>query len=405
MEEWSKRIWGSAEAMQEQLVSWRRALHRRPEVGFELDATKEFVRKRLVEMGYEPAACGRAGLVVLLGRPGGRTVLLRADMDALPLEEQAEVAYRSETAGRMHACGHDLHTAMLLGAAQLLKQYEDELPGQVKLMFQPAEEIFGGAHDMVEHGVLERPHVDAAMMLHVLTGLPVPSGCFVVPEGGTGSASSDEFCILVKGKGGHGAMPERSIDPINVMAHIHLALQEIHARELAPGKFLVITPGMLRAGEASNVIPDRAEMKGTIRAADAETVAFAKRRICEIAEATARVFRAQAEVTFAKSCPPMIADDALSKAARTYLTELFGAAVLPPMPSENKVGGGSEDFAFVSAEVPAIAAYLGAGNSEEGYTYPPHHPKTAFDDSVLCRGTAAYAYFALRWLQEHREAP
>ena len=399
--ELSTLILNDAQALQDELVSWRRALHRHPEVGFELPFTKEFVRQRLTEMGCAPAGCGRAGLVVVLGKPGGKTILLRGDMDALPIAEQADVDYRSETDGRMHACGHDMHTAMMLGAARLLKQYEDRLEGQVKLMYQPAEEIFGGAHDMVQSGVLEDPHVDAAMMLHVTTGIPLPGGCLMVPDGGTGSASSDEFRIVVKGKGGHGAMPNLSVDPINVMVHIHLALQELHARELAPGDFLVITPGMLRAGEASNVIPDTAEMMGTIRAADVKMAGFAKKRLVEIAGATASMFRATAEVTFAKHCPPMIADDAMSKAARTYLTELLGQAVLPLAPGQSKVGGGSEDFAFVSVEVPTIGVFLGAGDAAQGYAYPQHHPKAVFDDAVLCRGTAAYAYFALRWLQEH----
>lgn len=402
MEEFGTLFLNGARALQDELVAWRRALHRHPELGFDLPFTKEFVRQKLTEMGCEPMECGKAGLVVVLGKPGGKTVLLRGDMDALPIQEQADVEYRSETDGKMHACGHDLHTAMMLGAAKLLKQYEDRLEGQVKLMYQPAEEIISGAHDMVQNGVLENPHVDAAMMMHVMTGLPIPNGCFMIPNSGEGSASSDEFHIVVRGKGGHGAMPNLTVDPINVMAHIHLALQELHARELRPGDFLVITPGMLRAGEASNVIPDTAEMKGTIRTADVKVADFAKKRLKEIAEATALMFRAKAEVTFAKNCPPMIADGAMSAAARKYLTELLGQAVLPPMPAESRVGGGSEDFAFVSVETPTIGVFLSVGDANQGYAYPQHHPKAVFDDAFLYRGTAAYAYFALRWLQENR---
>lgn len=402
MEELNTLFLNAAEELQDELVAWRRELHRHPELGFDLPFTKEFVRQKLTEMGCAPVECGKAGLVVVLGKPGGKTILLRGDMDALPIQEQADVDYRSETDGKMHACGHDMHTAMMLGAAKLLKKYEDKLEGQVKLMYQPAEEIISGAHDMVQNGVLENPHVDAAMMMHVMTGLPIPMGCFMIPDGGMGSASSDEFHIVVKGKGGHGAMPNLTVDPINVMAHIHIALQELHARELTPGDFLVITPGMLRAGDASNVIPDTAEMKGTIRTADVKVADFAKKRLKEIAEATASMFRATAEVTFAKNCPPMIADDAMSKAARKYLTEILGQAILPPVTAESKVGGGSEDFAFVSVEVPTIGVFLGAGDASKGYTYPQHHPKAVFNDTYLYRGTAAYAYFAMRWLQENR---
>ena len=260
MDNLNQQMLQSAQAMQEELAAWRRELHRHPELGFDLTFTKAFVKARLVEMGCEPQDCGRAGVVVLLGKEGGKTVLIRGDMDALPIEEQADVPYKSEIPGRMHACGHDMHTAMLLGAARLLKQYEDRLEGQVKLMFQPAEEIMTGAKDMVESGVLENPHVDAAMMLHVMSGMPVPSGCILLPNGGTGMASSDHFRITVRGKGGHGGMPNMAINPISALAHIHLSIQEIHAREVAPGQYLVITPGMFHAGDACNIIPDMANL-------------------------------------------------------------------------------------------------------------------------------------------------
>lgn len=391
-----------AKALQDELVTWRRTLHQHPEVGFELNETKAFVKEKLTEIGCEPRDCGTCGLVVTLGNPAGKTLLFRADMDALPLREEADVPYASRVEGRMHGCGHDMHTAMLLGAAKLLKAHEAELAGRVKLMFQPAEEIFAGSKDMIDAGVLENPKVDAGMMIHVTTGVPMPSGCIMIQEGGTTSSSSDEFHITVLGKGGHGAMPHLSVDPINVMAHIHLALQEIHAREVEPGEFLVITPGIFRAGTASNVIADTAEMYGTIRTGDVKMVEFAKRRIREISESVAKTFRAEAFVEFAKPCPPMGADEEMATAARIYLTELFGTAVMPAQKDPKKVSGGSEDFAFVSQEIPTIALYLSAGNSDEGYVYPQHHPKARFDDSVLYFGTAAFAYFALRWLESEK---
>lgn len=400
MENWKSQIIGEAKEIQEQLVEWRRTLHRHPEVGFELTFTKVFVKEKLEEMGCEPVDCGKCGLTVLLGKPGKKTILLRGDMDALPVQEMADVPYASEKEGYMHGCGHDLHTAMLLGAAKVLKKHEEKLNGQVKLMFQPAEEIFGGAHDMIEAGVLENPHVDGAMTIHVTTGIPMPLGFFMIPEGGTGTSSSDEFHITVHGKGGHGAMPHLSIDPINVMSHICIALQEIHAREVAAGEFLVITPGIFRAGNASNVIAETAEMCGTFRTGSQKMVEFAKQRITEISESVAKTFRATAEVSFAKSCPPMIADDDMAKAARTYMTELFEREVIPPVKGGAKVTGGSEDFAFVSCEVPTIGMFLSAGNSRDGAVYPQHHPRAVFDDSVLYRGTAAYAYMALRWLED-----
>lgn len=400
MDDLKNKILGEAKALEGELQAWRRELHQHPELGLDLDWTRQFVWDKLVSFGCQPQKCGE-GIVVVLGKPGGKTILLRGDMDALPVAEKADVPYKS-TNGRMHACGHDMHTSMMLGAAKVLKANEALLEGQVKLMYQPGEETLQGAKNMVDSGVLDDPKVDAAVMIHVMTGLPIPVGMLMIPEGNTGAASSDEFHIVVKGKGGHGAMPHLSIDPINAMAHIHTALQEIHAREIVPGEFLVITPGIFRAGNASNVIADSGEIVGTIRTGASEMVAFAKKRITEISESIAAAFRCTAEVSFCKSCPPMIADVAMSDSARKYMTELLGQLVLPPMGNGSKLGGGSEDFAFVSERVPTIGMFLGVGNSKEGCTYPQHHPKAVFDDSVLFEGTAAYCYLALRWLQENK---
>ena len=392
-----------AKQLQPELLQCRRTIHRHPETGFDLQETKALVKRQLTEMGYTPQECGKCGLVALAGgKKKGRTILIRADMDALPIEEAAEVEYRSETPGRMHGCGHDMHTAMLLGAARLLKAHEDELEGTVKLMFQPAEELFQGADDMIGAGVLENPHVDAAVMIHVVPGLPLPSGIVLVPGAGTGMASCQQYRIVVKGKGGHGAMPHVSVDPITAAAHIHLALQEISSRELGPDEFGVFTTGMFRAGDASNIIPDTAEMRGTIRTADLAVNEKIKTRIREIAQGVGGAMRTEVTVDFFDFCPPMLADGALSECGLGYMKELLGddamsmAALGGP-----KVGGGSEDFAFVSCKVPTVGMFLSAGSPKEGYAYSQHHPKVTFDDSILYRGSAAYAYFAARWLEEH----
>ena len=392
-----------AKQLQPELLQCRRTIHRHPETGFDLQETKALVKRQLTEMGYTPQECGKCGLVALAGgKKKGRTILIRADMDALPIEEEAEVEYRSETPGRMHGCGHDMHTAMLLGAARLLKAHEDELEGTVKLMFQPAEELFQGADDMIGAGVLENPHVDAAVMIHVVPGLPLPSGIVLVPGAGTGMASCQQYRIVVKGKGGHGAMPHVSVDPITAAAHIHLALQEISSRELGPDEFGVFTTGMFRAGDASNIIPDTAEMQGTIRTADLAVNEKIKTRIREIAQGVGGAMRTEVTVDFFDFCPPMLADGALSECGLGYMKELLGddamsmAALGGP-----KVGGGSEDFAFVSCKVPTVGMFLSAGSPKEGYAYSQHHPKVTFDDSILYRGSAAYAYFAARWLEEH----
>ena len=290
--------------LEPQLQQWRRTLHRHPEVGFDLTQTKALVKTALTEMGYEPKDCGRAGVLALAGgKKPGRTILLRADMDALPISEESGEEFRSEVPGKMHGCGHDMHTAMLLGAAKLLKAHEDELEGTVKLEFQPAEEIFQGSPDMLANGLLEDPHVDAAVMFHVLAGMPLPTGTVLVPGGGITMASCEQYHIVVRGKGGHGSTPENCIDPITAAAHIHIALQEINSRELKPGDVGVLTTGRFEAGAASNVIPDVAQMWGTIRTTDPENkVGFVSTgRICyPVSEAKTDVDAARV-LTFA--CP------------------------------------------------------------------------------------------------------
>ena len=355
-------------------------------------------------MGYEPQACGRCGLTALVGKTDtGRTILLRADMDALPVEEQAEVDYKSEIPGKMHGCGHDMHTAMLLGAARLLKEHESELAGQVKLMFQPAEEIFQGAADMIEAGVLEEPKVNAAMMIHVVPSLPLKSGTVLVPAAGSGTASCQQFRIVLQGKGGHGAMPHLAVDPITAAAHIHLALQEINSRELAPDELGVITTGIFRGGEASNIIPDSVEMRGTIRTADVQVNKRIKTRISEISQGVGGALRTKVTVEFFDFCPPMLADSVLAPWAMSCMQELLGEDALSMAALGGpKISGGSEDFAFVSCKVPTVGLFLSTGSPAEGFAYAQHHPRAVFDDSVLYRGSAAYAYFAARWLQvEH----
>ena len=400
MNELNKKILQEANDITTQLTEWRHELHKHPELGFELDFTRQYVHDELVKLGLDPQPCGRSGWTVVLGNPKGKTIMLRADMDALPLMEDTDVTFKSEHPGKMHACGHDMHTSMLLGAAKLLKEHEEELEGCVKLMFQPAEEICQGAKDMVDAGVLENPKVDAASMIHVASGMPFPTGLLIITPGKGGASSSTEFEITVKGKGGHGAMPAMSIDPITAIVHIHEALQEIHARELDLGGYLTITVCQIHSGEASNIIPETATMSGTIRAMSVDVQEWAKTRIQEISENISAAFRTQVEVRYPKSIPPLIVDDAMSDSAHTLMKELLGDSTML-MPKDVK-GGGSEDFAEIALKVPSVAMFLAAGSTNDGYNYPAHHPKVRFDERVLPIGTAAHTYFAIRWLQENK---
>lgn len=406
----SEELMREANELQETIVTNRRYLHTHPETGFELKETKAYVKKELGDMGYQPVECGKAGLVALAGgKKEGKVFLIRGDMDALPIKEEADVEFPSQN-GRMHACGHDMHTAMMLGAARLLKQHEDEIEGTIKLMFQPAEEIFEGSHDMIEAGLLKNPDVDAALMIHVMAGMPFPAGTVVVSAPGVSAPAADYFEIKVQGKGCHGSMPNTGVDPLNAAAHILIALQEIHARELAMNDKAVLTIGTMNAGTAANVIPDTVVMGGSIRTFDEDTREFIKQRMTEIAEGIARSFRAEAVVTFGSGCPTLVNDKDLSACAEKYVKELLGDGHAFSVAELNALGGeqkssksaGSEDFAYVSHEVPSIMLALAAGQPEKGYRYPQHHPMVKFDETALAGGSAVYAYTAMRWLEEHK---
>ena len=315
----------------------------------------------------------------------------------------------SSTNGRMHACGHDMHTAMMLGAARLLKEHEDEIQGTIKLMFQPSEETFEGSHDMIQAGLLKNPEVDAALMIHVMAGMPFAPGTVIVSAPGVSAPAADYFEINVQGKGCHGSMPNTGVDPLNAAAHILIALQEINARELAMDDRAVLTIGTMNAGTAANVIPDTVVMGGSIRTFDEATRLFIKKRMTEIAEGLAKSFRAEATVTFGSGCPTLVNDKELSSCVETYVKELFGNQKAFSVAELNAMSGdqpssksaGSEDFAYVSQEVPSIMLALAAGQPEKGYRYPQHHPMVKFDEEALAGGSAVYAYTAMRWLEEH----
>ena len=386
-----------AKLLQDELVSWRRHIHQNPEVGMDTHNTAAFIKTKLEEMGYEAKYVAGTGVTAIAGaKNSGKCFLIRGDIDALPVTEEADVEFKS-TNGAMHACGHDFHATMLLGAAKLLKAHEDEIPGQIKFMFQPAEENLKGAKAMVQDGILENPKVDAAAMFHVMTGMPLPTGTIVIPNPGPSTAASDWFDIIIKGKGGHGAMPHKSVDPLNVISHLHLALQELNSREIAPDDIVALTVGMMKGGTTSNVIPDTAEMHGTLRTYDKETRVYLNERIPQIAKSVAQTFRAEAEVTMIEGTATVTNDAAVTEPLYESLKEVFGNVI-----RSDQKGSGSEDFAYVSDKVPAVMMIISAGNSMDGYTLPVHHPKVVFDENVLSVGAAGYAVAALAWLSKNQ---
>ena len=394
------QILNQAKKLQPTLAKYRQYLHENAEVGFALSKTATFVEKNLQEMGYTPIRIAKNCLLATIGTPSAKgAFLLRADMDALPIKEKSGEAFACKT-GNMHACGHDMHTAMLLGAAKLLKDNERELKGQEKLLFQPAEEILQGAKTAVDAGVLES--VQGAVMIHVMVNTPLKSGTLVVSSGGVTAPAADYFTVEITGKSCHGSAPWNGVDALNASAHFLVALQALSAREISLSTPATLTVGTLQAGTAGNAIADRAVMQGTLRAFDESVREQIKKRIKEIAQSIAKAFKAKAKVSFGGGCPTLVNDSKLSafveKNARELLGEkgVYTSAQLAGGETARR-NGGSEDFAYISQQTPSVMLALSAGAIEEGYAYPLHHPKVRFNENVLCIGSAVLAHTALRW--------
>lgn len=402
-----KNLIEEAKKINEELVENRRYLHRHPELSLTLPVTKSYVMEKLKEYGYEPKEYGESGVVAIAGgRREGKVFLLRGDMDALPIQEETGLPYASENDGCMHACGHDCHTSMLLGAAKLLKEHEDEIEGTVKLLFQPGEETLMGAEEMVNAGVLDNPHVDAAMMIHVTIGTPIPDGMVGVFGEGPAYASADWFKINVRGKGGHGATPQLAVDPLGAVCAIHAGIQEIVAEHVNPAENCVMTIGEIHGGNTGNVIADTAYMRGTIRTFNEETRKILKESLIRMAENTAKARRCTADVEFTNTCGVVKCNGEVSEDVLAFTRELLGNEIAVDL--RTAFGGvlrrvsGSEDFAAISEKVPSSVALLFIGNTQAGYEYGNHHPKSKFNEDYLYVGAAVYTNSAIEWLKKNK---
>ena len=387
-----------ANLMKEEIIGYRRTIHSNPEVGQELPKTKKYVMDKLREFGYCPEEICESGIVATIeGSKPGKTFLLRADMDALPITEKTTCDFKSDN-GCMHACGHDMHTAMLLGAAKLLKKNQDEIEGTVKLVFQPDEEGFTGAKKMIKAGVLENPKVDAALAMHVHSGTP---SNLVLCGLGTSIAGCNRFRIVVKGAGCHGAMPETGVDPINIASHIYIAIQSILTREISATKSAVVTIGKFVGGDVPNVIPEEVIMEGTIRSLDKEVGEFIFKRMNDRVTSTAKMFRGEAELIELSSAPPLTNDNNLAHELTNYMKDIVGERAVVLFES---AGMGSEDFASYSYEVPSVYIMLGAGSKQEDNLYgePMHNEKVVFNEDILPTGAAIHAYSAIMWLKNNK---
>ena len=384
--------------LKDEVIANRRYLHRHPELAFALDNTVRFVKEKLVEMGYEPMDCGDHGVVALAGgKHGGKCVLVRADMDALPMKEESGLEFASECDTAAHTCGHDTHVAMLLGVAKILKEMEDELPGTVKLMFQPAEERLSGAKAMLAAGILENPHVDAAVGMHTIAMRE--TGTVGYKIGGMFS-SADEFLITMHGKGCHGAQPQAGVDPINIACHTYLALQTLTSLEIGSGDNAVLTVGSIHAGKASNVISDESTLFGTFRTYDSKIRNHMQKRLVEISKGTAEMFRGTADVVFPIECPPLMTDpEVMGTMGKAVAAALGDAATIE---TDCEPFSGSEDFASVSEAVPAAFFFLGAKPYDyEGYSQ--HNAKIRFNEDAFPFGVATLSSAAVGWLEAHKE--
>lgn len=382
--------------IRDKITAHRRFFHKNAETGLEMPIACGYILQKLDEYGIKGEKCGH-GITAVIGK-GGPVILLRADMDALPMKEESGEKFACEN-GAAHTCGHDLHAAMLLGAAEMLAENADRLKGRVKLMFQPAEETLRGCRDMLENGVLEAPAAEAALAFHVAAG-KIPVGTVLYNSGGVMMSSADSFRIEVKGKGGHGAYPHLAVDPLSICCKIHAALEAVVQMETAPEKTCVITVGSFHSGDAPNIIPDFAAMEGMVRTDDRQLQIKLVKRISELAEAYAEVYGGTAEVAFHSGVPPLVCDKKLTDEFAGYLQE-DGFSQLDL--SEGIKASASEDFALISEKLPSAFMYLSAGFEDGRGEFTAHNPKVCFNEDVLPVGAACLAHCAVRWLEKRSQ--
>lgn len=383
--------------IQQQIVTWRRELHRMPELSFALHQTSRYVRQQLDSLGIPYQTCVQTGIVALIqGGSPGPVIALRADMDALELKEETGLPFAS-TNGCMHACGHDAHTAMLLGAAKLIHEQRQQLKSSVKLIFQPAEEAEGGAEPMIREGCLDNPKVDAIMGLHIGQ---------IFPEVGTGQigvgygpvlAASSAFEVAVKGRHTHVSMPHKGVDPIPAAAEMILALQKIISRELNPTSPAVLTIAQINGGSSFNIIPGQVSFKGDVRSVNEAEKKFIKQRIEEICKAIAVANRAEADVVFVGDFPATVNDYAFTEAFVRSAGKIVGAENIVEL---KKPDMGNEDFSYFLERVPGTYFLLGSHNPQKEIVYPHHHPKFDIDEDVLWIGPAVFAQAVFDYCNE-----
>ncbi|MBW4651130.1 MAG: amidohydrolase [Kastovskya adunca ATA6-11-RM4] len=372
--------------LQPQIIEWRRHLHQHPELGFKELLTSEFVAQKLTQWGIEhQTGIAKTGIVATIkGDTVGPVLAIRADMDALPIQEENDVPYRSQHDGMMHACGHDGHTAIALATTYYLNQHRSDFAGTVKIIFQPAEEGPGGAQPMIDEEVLKNPDVDAIIGLHLWNNLPLGT---VGVRSGALMAAVECFRCTILGKGGHGAMPHQTVDSIVVSAQVINALQTIVGRNVDPIQSAVVTVGELQAGTALNVIADTARMSGTVRYFNPDFEGYFGKRIEQIIAGVCQSQGASYELDYWRLYPPVINDGNMAELVRSVAVDVVEtpAGVVP----ECQTMGG-EDMAFFLQAIPGCYFFLGSANPQKDLAYPHHHPRFDFDETALGMGVEMF---------------
>ncbi|MFS0871533.1 M20 metallopeptidase family protein [Paenibacillus xylanilyticus] len=363
--------------LQIHMVEWRRHLHRNPEVSFHEEKTSSFVADMLESFGIEVKRhVGGHGVIgTIRGDKPGPVVMLRADMDALPIQDEKDVEYASQKAGAMHACGHDGHVSILLGTALYFSRHQADIKGEIRFLFQPAEELLpGGAVKVIADGALDG--VDVIYGIHLWTPLPV--GVAASKEGPL-MAAADDFYIEIKGKGGHGGMPHSTIDSLVAGSALVMQLQTVVSRSVDPLRPAVLTIGTMQAGSAQNVIAESCKMSGTVRTFDEETRAEMKERVHTIVSQTGGAYGAQTEVNYIMGYPPVVNDERETARFFRSAAQVFGEEQVQTSPMLMP----AEDFAYYLQKVPGCFMFVGAGNPDKGAIYPHHHPKFDFDEDAM----------------------
>lgn len=373
-------------------VEMRREFHMAPEASMKEFNTQKTLMEELKKMGLDPIKCGGSGLVATIkGKSTGKTIALRADMDALEVQETNELSYKSKIHGMMHACGHDAHMASLLTAAKILIDKKDEINGDVKLLFQPGEEVSKGALAMIEDGALDG--VDGVFGIHIWNDAEVGK---VSLEAGPRMAAVNMFKIFIDGKGGHGAMPDQGVDAALVASAIIMNLQSIVSREISPKDPAVVSVGMINAGSRWNVIAGQAYMEGTTRCFSKEVNDAFEEQIRRVAENTAKSYRADARLEYTKMAMPTINHPMMSEIGKDTVKKIASEDAL--IEFEKTTGG--EDFSFFSEHCPSLFAFVGCKNQEKIPYYPHHHPKFDIDEDALLTSSSLYAQFAIDFLNK-----